>query len=201
MTTVPNPKVPPQSIEAEQSVLGAILLENEALIKAIELLQVDDFYRESHRQIYGAMIGLYEKNTPVDQITLTEHLKQKNKLAEVGGLSYVAELADTIPTAAIAGCAHIGVGYCGEKEVVRLIHPQQIHPHMEGQDTGDYIDIYGTPEVHMAIKPEIAGGIATIGITVNMIPHIVAATPGMKRMIDLPAPAALMGLSAYSRQL
>jgi replicative DNA helicase len=100
MTTVPNPKVPPQSIEAEQSVLGAILLENEALIKAIELLQVDDFYRESHRQIYSAMIGLYEKNTPVDQITLTEHLKQKNKLAEVGGLSYVAELADRIPTAA-----------------------------------------------------------------------------------------------------
>ncbi len=100
MTTVPNPKVPPQSIEAEQSVLGAILLENEALIKAIELLQVDDFYRESHRQIYSAMIGLYEKNTPVDQITLTEHLKQKNKLAEVGGLSYVAELADKIPTAA-----------------------------------------------------------------------------------------------------
>ena len=100
MTTVPNPKVPPQSTEAEQSVLGAILLENEALIKAIELLQVDDFYRESHRQIYGAMIDLYEKNTPVDQITLTEHLKQKNKLAEVGGLSYVAELAEKIPTAA-----------------------------------------------------------------------------------------------------
>jgi len=100
MTTVPNPKVPPQSMEAEQSVLGAILLENEALIKAIELLQVEDFYREDHRQIYGAMIDLYEKNTPVDQITLTEHLKQKNKLAEVGGLTYVAELADKIPTAA-----------------------------------------------------------------------------------------------------
>ncbi len=100
MTTVPNPKVPPQSIEAEQSVLGAILLENEALIKAIEFLQLEDFYREDHRQIYGAMIDLYEKNTPVDQITLTEHLKQKNKLAEVGGLTYVAELADKIPTAA-----------------------------------------------------------------------------------------------------
>jgi len=100
MATVSNPKIPPQSTEAEQSVLGAILLENEALIKAIELLQVDDFYSEAHRQIYAAMIGLYEKNTPVDQITLTEHLKQKNKLAEVGGLTYVAELADTIPTAA-----------------------------------------------------------------------------------------------------
>lgn len=108
MTTVPNPKVPPQSMEAEQSVLGAILLENEALIKAIELLQVDDFYREAHRQIYGAMIDLYEKNIPVDQITLTEHLKQKNKLAEVGGLTYVAELADKIPTAAnIEYYAHI----------------------------------------------------------------------------------------------
>jgi replicative DNA helicase len=100
MTIVPGPKVPPQSTEAEQSVLGAILLENEALIKAIEFLQVDDFYREAHRQIYAAMIALYEKNTPVDQITLTEHLKQKNKLAEVGGLTYVAELADKIPTAA-----------------------------------------------------------------------------------------------------
>jgi len=101
----------------------------------------------------------------------------------------------------VAGCAHIGIGYRGEEEVIRLIHPQQIHPHLEGQDTGDYIDIYGMPEVHMAIKPEIAGGVATIGITVNMIPHIVAATPGMKRMIDLPAPAAMMGLSAYSRQI
>jgi replicative DNA helicase len=100
MTTVPNPKVPPQSLEAEQSVLGAILLENEALIKAIEFLQVDDFYREDHRQIYGAMIGLYEKNIPVDQITLSEHLTRKNNLAEVGGLSYIAELAEKIPTAA-----------------------------------------------------------------------------------------------------
>ena len=101
----------------------------------------------------------------------------------------------------VAGCAHIGIGYRGDKEVVRLIHPQQIHPHLENQDTGDYIHIYGKPEVHMAIKPEIAGGIATMGITVNMIPHVVAATPGLKRMIDLPTPAALMGESAYSRRV
>ena len=101
----------------------------------------------------------------------------------------------------VAGCAHIGVGYCGDQEVVRLVHPQQIHPHLENQETGDYINIYGKPEVHMAIKPEIAGGIATMGITVNMIPHVVAATPGLKRMIDLPAPAALMGPSAYTRRV
>jgi 2,4-diaminopentanoate dehydrogenase len=101
----------------------------------------------------------------------------------------------------VAGCAHTGIGYRGEKEVVRLVHPQQIHPQLENQDTGDYIDIYGVPEIHMAIKPEIAGGKATIGIAVNMIPHVVAATPGLKRMIDLPAPAALIGSSAYHRNI
>ncbi|KAF0193680.1 MAG: dihydrodipicolinate reductase domain protein, partial [Bacteroidetes bacterium] len=101
----------------------------------------------------------------------------------------------------VAGCAHIGIGYRGEKEVVKLIHPQQIHPHLENQDTGDYINIFGKPEIHMAIKPEIAGGIATMGVAVNMIPLVVAATPGLKRMIDLPVPAALMGDSAYHRRI
>lgn len=101
----------------------------------------------------------------------------------------------------VAGCAHTGIGYCGDREVIRLIHPQQIHPHLENQDTGDYINIYGKPEIHMAIKPEIAGGIATMGIAVNMIPHVVQASPGLKRMIDLPTPAALMGESAYHRNV
>lgn len=101
----------------------------------------------------------------------------------------------------VAGCAHIGIGYRGDQEVVKLIHPQQIHPQLEDQDTGDYINIYGKPEIHMAIKPEIAGGVATMGIAVNMIPHVVAASPGLKRMIDLPVPAALMGESAYSRRI
>jgi 4-hydroxy-tetrahydrodipicolinate reductase len=101
----------------------------------------------------------------------------------------------------VAGCAHIGVGYHGDKEVIRLIHPQQIHPQLEDQSTGDYIHIYGVPEVHMAITPEIAGGIATMGIAVNSIPRVVEATPGLKRMIDIPTPAALMGASAYTRRV
>ncbi len=101
----------------------------------------------------------------------------------------------------VAGCAHTRIGYRGDKEVVRLVHPQQIHPHLENQDTGDYIHIYGIPEIRMSIKPEIAGGTATISLAVNMIPHVVPATPGLKRMIDLPAPAALMGESAYSRRI
>lgn len=101
----------------------------------------------------------------------------------------------------VAGCAHIGVGYRGGEEVIRLVHPQQIHPQLENQSTGDYIHIYGKPEVHMSIQPEIAGGIATMGVAVNMIPHVVAATPGLKRMIDLPVPAALMGPAAYTRNI
>ena len=101
----------------------------------------------------------------------------------------------------VAGCAHTGIGFRGDKEVIRLVHPQQIHPHLEGQETGDYIHIYGKPEIHLAIKPEIAGGVATMGLAVNMIPHVFAATPGLKRMIDMPAPAALMGESAYSRHI
>jgi 4-hydroxy-tetrahydrodipicolinate reductase len=107
----------------------------------------------------------------------------------------------TVEPGMVAGCAHTGIGYRGETEVVRLVHPQQIHPHLEDQDTGDYIHVYGVPEVHMEIKPEVAGGQSTMGIAVNMIPHVVAASPGLKRMIDLPAPAALMGASAYSRRI
>jgi 4-hydroxy-tetrahydrodipicolinate reductase len=106
----------------------------------------------------------------------------------------------TVLPGMVAGCSHIGIGYRGDKEVIKLIHPQQIHPGLEKQDTGDYINIFGKPEIHMSIKPEIAGGVATEGIAVNLIPLVVAATPGLKRMIDLPIPAALMGDSAYSRK-
>ncbi|HEX2706229.1 MAG TPA: 2,4-diaminopentanoate dehydrogenase [Candidatus Lustribacter sp.] len=101
----------------------------------------------------------------------------------------------------VAGCAHTGIGYRGDTELVRLVHPQQIHPHLEQQPTGDYIHIYGTPEIALSIQPEIAGGIATQGMAVNMIPVLVAATPGLKRVIDLPVPAALMGPSAYRRRV
>lgn len=92
--------VPPQNLEAEQSLLGAVLLENEALFKALEIIKTDDFYRESHRQIFQAMLDLYEKNEPADLITVTEVLKRKNKLDEVGGASYLADLLEKIPTAA-----------------------------------------------------------------------------------------------------
>lgn len=100
----------------------------------------------------------------------------------------------------VAGCEHIGIGYCNGKEVIKLVHPQQIHPHLEGVKTGDYINIFGEPEVHMSNQPEIPGGKGTMAVAINSIPNVVRATPGLKRMIDLPIPGALMGASAYDRR-
>jgi len=93
-------KVPPQSLEAEQAVLGAIILDGESIAKAIELITPQDFYKESHRKIYQAMLSLFDKNEPIDLITLTEHLKDNGELDEVGGLSYLSNLATAVPTAA-----------------------------------------------------------------------------------------------------
>lgn len=93
-------KVPPQNLEAESSVLGGILLENEAINRVLEVLTTDDFYRESHRKIFRAMIELYDRSEPVDLITLSDILKAKGDLEAVGGSAYLASLANAIPTSA-----------------------------------------------------------------------------------------------------
>jgi len=97
---ISNHKIPPQNIEAEQSVLGSILLENEAISSVLEILIAEEFYRESHRRIFLSMIELFEKNEPIDLITLTNVLKSKNQLDDVGGGTYLASLVDSIPTTA-----------------------------------------------------------------------------------------------------
>ena len=86
-----------------------------------------------------------------------------------------------------------GYGYVNGELKIEMDHPQQIEPHLAGTDTGDYIIIKGTPNVNMANKPEIPGGIGTIAMCVNMIPHVINARPGLKTMIDLPVPRAIMG--------
>ena len=84
-------------------------------------------------------------------------------------------------------------GFVNGKIKINMHHPQQIEPHLGGVDTGDYITIKGSPEVNMAIKPEVEGGLGTIAMCVNMIPHVINARPGLKTMIDLPVPRAIMG--------
>jgi replicative DNA helicase len=95
-----SPKLPPQNLEAEQSVLGAILIENEAMAKAMELVTDQDFYRGAHRKIYRAMLDLSERGEVIDQITLTEHLHVKGDLESIGGAAYLAELVQAVPSAA-----------------------------------------------------------------------------------------------------
>ena len=92
-------RVPPNNLEAEQSVLGAILLLNEAINHAIEILAAEDFYRESHRQIFQSMVELTDRGEPVDAITLTDILRNKGLLEQIGGSAYIAELASVVPTA------------------------------------------------------------------------------------------------------
>lgn len=93
-------RVPPQNLEAEQAVLGAILLESEALVTVMERLRTEDFYSVAHQRIFDAMMSLAEDNQPLDLITLTARLRDLEQLEEVGGASYLVKLAGAVPTAA-----------------------------------------------------------------------------------------------------
>ena len=114
MSDVEKFKIPPQNIEAEQAVLGAMLLDNESIHRAIELVQPLDFYRETHRHIYEAILSLYQRNEPADLVTLTSELKNKKLLESIGGATFIATLVDAVPTAANI------VPYC------RIIHEKAI---------------------------------------------------------------------------
>lgn len=95
-------RIPPQSLDAEMSLLGAVLIDEETLADISEHVTAKDFYDKRHGMIYGAMISLYEKHKPVDLLTLTEELKRKKELDEIGGSAYLTELTNYVPTAAHA---------------------------------------------------------------------------------------------------
>jgi hypothetical protein len=88
---------------------------------------------------------------------------------------------------------HKAVAYREDAAVITLIHPQQIQPQRESIETGDTIDIHGEPNVRLSGSPEIPGGAATVALAVNMIPHVLNASPGLHTMADLPVPAAMLG--------
>ncbi len=93
-------KVPPHDLEAEQAVIGSMLTDKEAVISAIEILSDSDFYREDNKLIYSAMMNLYGKGEPIDIITLKTELASMGKLEAIGGLEYLAELPEKVPTTA-----------------------------------------------------------------------------------------------------
>ncbi|MCK5490445.1 MAG: replicative DNA helicase [Candidatus Pacebacteria bacterium] len=93
-------KLPPQNIEAEQSVLGSLMIDKNAIIKIGDLLSAEDFYKNSHGKIYESMLYLYEHHEPIDLLSLSNRLKDTNELEKIGGHSFLASLANTVPTAA-----------------------------------------------------------------------------------------------------
>ncbi len=95
-------KIPPQSLDAEMSLLGAVLIDEEVIADASEAVRAKDFYDKRHQLIFAAMMRLYEKHKPVDLLTLTEELKKKDDLETVGGSTYLTELTNYVPTASHA---------------------------------------------------------------------------------------------------
>ena len=93
----------------------------------------------------------------------------------------------------VAGCAMKGYGYVDGEIKIEMDHPQQIEPEQVGVQTGDYVIIKGNPNINLVNSPEVPGGIGTIAMCVNMIPHIINARPGLHTMITLPVPRAIMG--------
>ena len=95
-------KVPPNDIEAEQAIIGSMLTDKDAVISAIELLKPNDFYREDNKIIYEAILNLYNRSEPIDIITVRSELESMGMIDNVGGLEYLAELPEKVPTTANA---------------------------------------------------------------------------------------------------
>lgn len=143
MAETTSHRLPPQNLEAEMSVLGGILLENEALNRALEMLAPDDFYRQSHRKIFNAIIRLSDKSEPADLVTLTAELKARQELEDAGGSSYLGTLVDYVPTA-----ANISY-YCKlvkEKAVARKLIEVSTDIASRGYEGGDMEEILDQAE-------------------------------------------------------
>ena len=91
-------KVPPQNIEAEQSLLGALLIDKDAIVKIADLITFDDFYKDTHGMIFEAMKQLYERREPIDILSLANILEEKKQLSLVGSRAYLSSLANLVPT-------------------------------------------------------------------------------------------------------
>lgn len=95
-----NDRIPPHDTETEESVLGALLLDKDAIIQVADFLRAEHFYSQAHQEIFGAMVQLFEQREPIDLITLSAQLKKNKQLTKVGGASYISSLANKVPTAA-----------------------------------------------------------------------------------------------------
>lgn len=157
-------------------------------------LSVEEFNKRVEEDTLAGHVGFPETITMISD-ALGWELSDDIKLTRAPIVSSVyrkAPYAEVQP-GDVAGCNMKGFGYVDGEQKIEMLHPQQVEPQLEGGETGDYITIKGTPNINMSITPEIPGGIGTIAMTVNMIPNVINSRPGLKTMIDLPVPRAIMG--------
>ena len=114
----PVGRTPPWNAEAEQAVLGAMMLDQDAALRAVEFLDAGMFYREAHRRLFRAMAGLTEQRVVIDHVTLRDELQRRGELDEAGGVEYLAELVDSVPTAANL---EFHAGIVREKAILRRL--------------------------------------------------------------------------------
>lgn len=153
----------------------------------------DEFERRTQNNSLAGHVGFRESiNMIADALGVKlDGFNQQMKpiISTVNRRSIHAE----VQAGSIAGIDMTAQGIVKDNVFIDMKHPQQIEPEDEGIETGDYINLIGTPEVNMSIQPEIDGGIGTIAMCVNMIPHVINSKPGLKTMIDLPVPRAILG--------
>lgn len=147
-------KIPPHSLEAEQSVLGSMLIAPDSWDKVVEILGVDDFYNRAHRVVYAAIVKLLEQNQAVDTTTVKNALEQHNQLEEAGGFAYLIELAQNTPSAAnVVAYANIIKERAVVRELIGVAHDiAEIGYHPEGRDSADILDIAESKVFEIAQK-------------------------------------------------
>jgi len=134
-------KLPPQSIEAEQSLLGGLMLDKGAILKVVDFLQPRDFYKGNHQDIYFAMIDLFEQATPIDLLSLAQRLKEKEKLKEIGGNTYLTELINSVPTAAhVLNYAKIVQRKRILRDLIEASHDIGLMGYAEEEDVDELLD-------------------------------------------------------------
>lgn len=134
-------KVPPQAIELEEAVLGAVMLEKDAILQIIDILKPDSFYREEHQKIYQAIIDLASANKAIDLLTVTEELRKKKQLDETGGPVYVSQLTTRVASAAhVEYHARIVAQKYIQRELIRVSSEIQNRAFDEGTDVDDLLD-------------------------------------------------------------
>jgi len=136
-----NAKLPPQNIDAERSVLGAILIDKDAIINVAELLRPEYFYSEAHKDIYDAIVSLYEKRQPIDVVTLTNQLKRTKKLVSIGGAAMIAELSNISSTSAnVVTYAKIVKESAIKRAIISLSSELSEMAFDEGNDASQVVD-------------------------------------------------------------